>query len=96
MSCDTQMTSSQVSCNHAALLELERAKNKELQERVHHLEQQVSAMTEVLDQQMGSVLQHGHQVVHRPDTPERFDTFSIDTVIAELQSNAPDLYLTNL
>ena len=96
VSCDTQMTSSKVSCNHAALLELERAKNKELQERVHHLEQQVSAMTEVLDQQMGSVLQHGHQVVHGPDTPERFDTFLIDTVIAELQSNAPDLYLTNL
>lgn len=90
--CDTQMSSSQVSCKYAALLELEQAKNKELQERVHHLEQQVSAMTDVLDQQMGSVLRHGRQVVHGPDTPERFDTFSIDTVIAELQSNAPDLY----
>ena len=91
VSCE-QMSSSLVSCNHAALLELERAKNREMQERVHHLEQQVSAMTDVLDQQMGSVLQHGRQVVHGPDTPERFDTFSIDTVIAELQSNAPDLY----
>ena len=45
VTCDTQMTSSQVSYNHAALLELEQAKNKERQER------QVSEMTEVLDHQ---------------------------------------------
>lgn len=60
MSCDTQMSSSQVSCNHAALLELEQVKNKEMQERVRHLEQQVSEMSEVLNHQMGSVLQHSH------------------------------------
>ena len=60
MSCDTQMSSSQVSFNHAALLELEQAKNKEMQERVRHLEQQVSEMSDILDHQMGSVLQHSH------------------------------------
>ena len=80
VSCDT---SSQLSCNHAALLEIERTKNRELQERVEQLEQKVSEMTRVLDHQMGSVLQKGHQVVDGPDT---------DTVITELKSNAPDVY----
>ena len=41
---------------------------------------------------MGSVLQRGHQVVDGPDTLEHFHSFSIDTVITELKSNAPDVY----
>ena len=91
MSRDTQMTSSQVCCNHAALLEIEQTKNRELQERVHQLEQKVSEMTEVLDHQMGSVLRKSLQVVDDPDTLEHFDSFSIDTAITELKSNAPDV-----
>ena len=60
MSCDTQMISSQLACNHAALLEMEQTKNRELQEWAQQLEQKVSEMTEVLDHQMGSVL---HKVI---------------------------------
>ena len=84
MSCDTQMISSQLACNHAALLEMEQTENRELQKQVQQLEQKVSEMTEVLDHQMGSVLRQGHQVVH-------FHSFSIDTVITELKLNAPDV-----
>ena len=62
------MRSSQVLCNHAALLELEQTRNKELQQWVQKLVQKVSETTEVLDHQMGSVLQQGHQVVDGPDT----------------------------
>ena len=47
MSCDTQMISSQLPYNHAALLELEQTNNRQLQERVQQLEQKVSEMTEV-------------------------------------------------
>ena len=75
VSCDTQMTSSQLSCNHAALLEIEQTKNRELQEQVQQLEQKVSEMTEVLDHQMGSVLRQGHEVVDGPDTLEHFIVF---------------------
>ena len=91
MSCDTQMISSQLPCNHAALLEMEQTENRELQKRVQQLEQKVSEMTEVLDHQIGSVLQQAHQVVDGPNTLEHFHSFSIDTVITELKSNAPDV-----
>jgi hypothetical protein len=79
-----------------SLLESERAKNRELQNRIQQLEHQVFTLERsaclTYDLQLGNVLQHGHQVVNGPVTCEHFYEFSIDTVIAELQANAPDVY----
>ncbi len=43
---------------------------------------------------MRSILDGDHelQVAHGPDSPEHFDSFSIDTVITELKTHVPDLH----
>ena len=33
-----------------------------------------------------------NHVFHDPDTVEHFETFSVEKVISELQTNAPDIY----
>ena len=48
--------------------------------------------TSQIVQQMDSLLQHGHQIVHGPDTPDHFSEFSMDSVTSELQSITPDAY----
>ena len=42
---------------------------------------------------MDALLQHGHQTVHGPDTPDHISGFSMDSVSSELQSIAPQLFV---
>ena len=37
-------------------------------------------------------MQHGIQILHRPDTPDHSSEFSLDVVTSERQSIAPDVY----
>ena len=84
-------------------LELERQKNSQLVAKVQDLEatvrqqkQQLASMVDpvsLLVGQFDQVLQHStHQVFHGPDTVEHFNAFSVDEVIRELKSDAPDFY----
>ena len=84
-------------------LELERQKNSQLVAKVQDLEatvrqqkQQLASMVDpvsLLVGQFDQVLQHStHQVFHGPDTVEHFNAFSVDEVIRELKSDAPDVY----
>ena len=43
-------------------------------------------------QQMDALLQHGHQIIHGPDTPHHFPEFLMDAVTGEVQTIAPDFY----
>ena len=65
-----------------------------LQRRVAELENikrtQVSLST--LQSQMSVVMHPNHQVNHGPNTVENFHNFSIESVISELQSHAPDVF----
>ena len=43
--------------------------------------------------QLDEVVRHTtHQIYHGPDSIEHFDAFSVEDVIRELQSDAPDVY----
>ena len=92
---------SQESSSNPSLLEIEQAKTKLLQKQVQTLEARVleleriqatSFCPELLAQQVQHVLQPGLQVFDGPDSLEHFSNFSVDAVIAELQTNAPDVY----
>ena len=64
-----------------------------LQKKVDELEQQQqSTKTSQLNEQMSRLLCPDLSVFHGPNTVDHFHQFSVDAVIAELQSNAPDLY----
>ena len=89
------------SSSNPSLLELEQAKSELLQKQVQTLEARVleleriqatSFCPELLAQQVQHVLQPGLQVFDGPDSLEHFSNFSVDAVIAELQTNAPDVY----
>ena len=75
------------------VVELENQVEK-LQRRVaelaHTHETQFSLAT--LQSQMLAVLRPEHQVYHGPNTIENFQTFSIETVVSELQCHAPDAF----
>ena len=43
-------------------------------------------------QQLDSLLQNGCQIIHGPDTPDHFPEFTLDAVIGEVQSIAPNVY----
>ena len=85
-------------------LELERQKNAQLVVKVQGLEaivrqqqQQLANMGELVSVSMASqldeVVRHTtHQIYHGPDSIEHFDAFSVEDVIRELQSDAPDVY----
>ena len=85
-------------------LELERQKNAQLVVKVQGLEaivrqqeQQIANMGELvsvsLASQLDQVVRHTtHQIHHGPDSIEHFDAFSVEDVIRELQSDAPDVY----
>ena len=92
---------SQGSDSNPSLLELEQAKSELLQKQVQTLEARVLELEriqstlispEILVQQVQHVLQPGLQVFDGPDSLEHFNNFSVDAVIAELQTNAPDVY----
>ena len=87
--------------SNPSLLELEPAKSELLQKQVETLEARVLELEriqstmispEILVQQVQHVLQPGLQVFDGPDSLEHFNNFSVDAVIAELQTNAPDVY----
>ena len=65
-----------------------------LQKRVSKLEQQEVSLisTEKLDAQMSQLLHPSHCIFHCPNTVDHFDELSVDTIIRELQTHAPDLY----
>ena len=85
-------------------LELERQKNAQLVVKVQGLEatvrqqeQQLANMGELVSMSLASQLEHvvrhtTHQIYHGPDSIEHFDAFSVEDVIRELQSDAPDVY----
>jgi hypothetical protein len=48
--------------------------------------------TPLLVQQMDSLLQHGDQILHGPNTLTRFPAFSLKAIAEEIEKNAPDVY----
>ena len=61
-----------------------------LQKKVDELkQQQQSTKTSQLNEQMSQLLCPDFSVFHGPNTIDHFHQFSVDAVIAELQSNAP-------
>lgn len=48
--------------------------------------------TSKIMQQMDTLLQNGCQIIHGSDTPDHFPEFTMDAVIGEVQSIAPDVY----
>lgn len=72
-----------------------RATVNQLEERIRELEAQIStspAYSPLLTQQMDSLLRHGDQILHGPNTPARFSEFSVKALTAEIETNAPDVY----
>ena len=70
------------------------ARNYELESRVKHLEERMEKMVSAaqIEQEVASLVQSEGQVVYGPDTPEHFQSFSLDQVSREVQSGAPTLY----
>ena len=81
-------------CSIIDQLQVERIRNEVLQVQIHHqLEmkveelkqtQHVSVAAEDLSKQIDQVIQHGHQVLDRPNTIKHFYEFSLDSIIPEL------------
>ena len=71
-----------------------RATVHQLQEKIRELEAEPSASmhTPLLVQQMDSLLQHGDQILHGPNTLTRFPAFSLKAIAEEIEKNAPDVY----
>ena len=75
-----------------------------LRNRVRELEAKVCELEELqtaslpssgnlqLNQQFGTLLHHGRQVLCGPDTPTHFTDFSMKIITEEIQSSAPDVY----
>ena len=62
---------------------------QEFEELKHR--QQTSLSMQQLDKQMQTLLQSNMSSFHGPDTVDHFRSFSLDTVIAELRTAAPDV-----
>lgn len=76
-----------------SLHKLEEEKH-ETETRIQQLEEQsrldpTTTLTHQMDDILGNL---DLQVAHGPDTHKHLESFSMDTVIAELQANVPDLY----
>ena len=65
-----------------------------LQKKVSELaQQQVSLIsTQTLDTQMSQLLHPHHCIFHGPNTVDHFNELSVDGIITELSTHAPDLY----
>jgi len=70
------------------------ARNHELESQVKHLEERMETMVSAhqLEQELAFLVQSEGQVVHGPDAPEHFHSFSLEQVSREVQSGAPTLY----
>ena len=66
---------------------------QQLQQQFEELKhrQQTSLSMQQLDDQMQTLLQSNMSSFHGPDTVDHFHSFSLDTVIAELRTAAPDV-----
>ena len=64
---------------------------EELQQRVRELEHHHSIVHQNLVDQMQLLLHPSNAVFHGPDTVEHFNNFSIDSIVSELQTKAPDV-----
>ena len=77
-------------------LEIERADNRELREKIEVLEarvQQLECTTpQSLAEQADVLVQHNRLVACGPDTYTNFQSFSIDGEIQELPEQVPDIY----
>ena len=67
------------------------ARNYQLESRVKHLEERMVSAAQI-EQEVAFLVQSEGQVVYGPDTPEHFQSFSLDQVSREVQSGAPTLY----
>ena len=65
-----------------------------LQKRVNELEQQQVSLisTQKLGTQMSQLLHPHHSIFHGPNTIGHFDELSVDAIITELVTHAPDVY----
>ena len=70
-------------------------------ERIHRLEQQVAELERsqtdqlslsTLQSQMSATLNPSYHVFHGPNTIENFHQFSLEAVIEELRTHAPDAF----
>ena len=82
-------------------LEMEKMKNEQLQLPGKHLEQHITELKDlqstafwpdVIDSQIHQAMNPTHSVYHGPDTLDHFHSFSVDGVISELRSHAPDVF----
>ena len=80
-------------CTIIDQLQVERIRNEVLQVQIQQLEmkvkelkqtQHVSFAAEDLSKQIDQVIQHGHQVLDRPNTIQNFHEFSLNSIISEL------------
>ena len=82
-------------------LDSEKKRNEQLLLHIKHLEQHIAELEhrqstafwpDVIDSQVQQVMNPSHSVYHGPDTLEHFHSFSVDGVISELRTHAPDVF----
>ena len=82
-------------------MQILQAEKEQLSIKVQHLEARVqeleaknvpSISSHLLAQQMDSLLQHGHHIIHGPNTPDHFHNFSMEAIIDEIRTSAPSVY----
>ena len=88
---------SDVSCQSVqALLQAEQTRSEQLALQVEMLESRVCELEQSthdpLSLQVEEIAHNGTTVLHGPDTPARFDEFSLAVVTDEIRTSAPDLF----
>ena len=82
-------------------MQILQAEKEQLNIKVQHLEARVrelkaknvpSVSSHLLTQQIDSSLQHGHHIIHGPNTPDHFHDFSMEAIIDEIRTSAPSVY----
>ena len=63
---------------------------EELEKRVQELEQ-ASTLPQRMDDEMHALVHPSASCYHGPDTVDRLQSFSIDSLVAEFRANAPDV-----
>ena len=92
-----RQTSPQIDPNQLLVeLQLEREKRMALEQEVamlkEHLDQGSGAVVQLLQSEIDQAVSLKQTVMHGPDTLERFQEFSMGTVIEELKASCPKLY----
>ena len=82
-------------------MQILQAENEQLSIKVQQLEARIqeleaknvpSISSHLLAQQMDSLLQHGHHIIHGPSTPDHFHGFSMEAIIDDIRTSAPSVY----